>query len=358
MRKRERTWLALAAGAAGLAAALNTGGAAAQTPSPVVEGETIATPDLVKAACSEGQVVYYTAQSGADERHIIEPFQKAFPCVKVSVISAVTGRLYERIRTEAQAGQTQGDVVTITDEALAAKLIDAKLVRNWKPPASAKFPSNAKQDGWWYAASGSFMYPFYNTDVVKPEDAPKSWKDLLNPKWKGRIATSPVTIGGTAWMQYDFMLQKLGENYLKAFVAQEPKLFTAYNPVVLSVARGEMAIGVSSALNEYPMRVGKGAPIKPVWPSEGIPYTNYPMMMLANSAHPHAAELFGNWYLSKQGQSSLVKVRGAYSVRSDVPPAKGNPPLAEAHPWNPGHATILKTHDKLIETVSQIFGRR
>ncbi|MBV9738826.1 MAG: extracellular solute-binding protein, partial [Hyphomicrobiales bacterium] len=178
----------------------------AKAQSPVVEGETIGTDELVKAACAEGQIVLYTAQSDADERAIIAPFVQQFPCIKVSIISAVTGRLYERIATEATAGKTQGDVAIVTDEALTQQLIDAKLARPWTPPMSPSYPANAKAQGWWYAASGSLMYPFYNTGLVQEADAPKSWKDLLDPKWKGKIASSPISIGGTAWLQYAFLL--------------------------------------------------------------------------------------------------------------------------------------------------------
>jgi ABC-type Fe3+ transport system substrate-binding protein len=81
-------------------------------------------------------------------------------------------------------------------------------------------------------------------------------------------------------------------------------------------------------------------------------------MLLAGAPHPNASQLFGNWYLSRLGQSQLVKVRGAYSVRADVPPAKGNPPLADIKPWNPGHDAIIRDHTALIERVSEAFGRR
>jgi len=333
-------------------------GVQAQTMNPTVEGETIATPELIKAACAEGQVVYYTAQSDSDERSIIEPFEKQFPCIKVSVISAVTGRLYERILTEVQASKMQGDIVMVTDEALTQQLVDEKLVRNWAPPMAAAYPNNAKVDGFWYAGSGALMYPFYNTALVKDADKPKNWNDLLDPKWKGKLTTSPITIGGTAWVLYDFMLVVLGEDYLTRFVAQEPKLYTAYNPVVIAVARGESLVGVSAALNEYPLRVGQGAPIAPIYPPEGLPATNYPLMLLAGAPHPNAAELFGNWYLSRLGQTQLVKVRGAYSVRADVAAAPGNPPLVDIKPWNPGHAAIIKNHAALIERVTEAFGGR
>jgi iron(III) transport system substrate-binding protein len=332
--------------------------APARAQSPLVEGETVATPELLKAACAEGQVVFYTAQSDADERAVIAPFVQQFPCVNVSIISAVTGRLYERIATEATAGKTQGDVAIVTDEALTQQLIDAKLARPWTPPMSGSYPANAKGEGWWYAASGSLMYPFFNRDLVKEAEAPKSWKDVIDPKWKGKIASSPISIGGTAWLQYAFLLDHFGADYLKSFVAQGPKLFTAYNPAVLAVARGEELIGVGAAVNEYPARVGQGAPLKPVYPPEGLPYTNYPMIQVAGAPPPHAGELFGNWYLSKLGQSQLVKVRGAYSVRADVAPASGNPPLAETKPWNPGHDAIIKRHDAVIEEVTRIFEGR
>ena len=113
------------------------------------------------------------------------------------------------------------------------------MVRPWTPPVAAKYPANTKMEGWWYSASGSFMYPIYNTEVVSAAEVPKTWKDLLDPKWKGKIATSPITIGGTAWMQYGYLKATFGEAYLKQFAAGEPKLFPSYSAAVLSVARGE-----------------------------------------------------------------------------------------------------------------------
>ncbi|MGH7154072.1 MAG: ABC transporter substrate-binding protein [Acetobacteraceae bacterium] len=340
----------------GFAALLATSPAMGQTPSPVVDGETIGTPALVKVACAEGRVTYYTGQSDADERAITAVFHQHFPCITVSVVSAVTGRLFERLQTEAAAGKVLGDVVMLTDQALVQRLIDQKRVRPWTAPEDAAYPASAKLPGWWYAASGSLMIPIYNTESVSKTDAPKSWKDLLDPRWKGKIATSPITIGGTAWVQYDFFLQKFGRDYLVKLAAQKPELLSAYNLAVLAVARGEQSLAVVSALNEYPARVGQGAPIIPVYPVEGSPYTNYAIFLLAGAPHPHAAELFANWYLSREAQTELVKVRGAYSVRADVKPAPGNPPLAQIHPWNPGAAAIERDHDALIKEYFAIFG--
>ena len=332
--------------------------ALAATPSPVVGGETIATPELVAAACAEGAVTYYTAQRDADEREIVKEFAQAFPCITVSVISAVTGRLYERLLTENQAGKTQADLTIITDEALTQRMIDSRMLRPWTPPQAGLFAADAKQDGWWYGASGALMYIVTNTETVPPADAPKSWADLLAPRWKANMSMATVTTGGTSWVQFDFMKTQMPAAYLPALAAQEPKVFSAYAAVTQSVARGETAVGITDSLDDYPLRVGQGAPIKPVYPAEGVPFVNYPMMLLAAAPHPHAAELFGNWYLSKAAQTELVRLRGVYSFRADVAPAPGNPPLTGLKLWNPGHDAVLRDHDTLVNDVVAIFGRR
>lgn len=88
-----------------------------------------------------------TAQRDGDERAIIQPFQRTFPCVRVSIISVVTGRLYERIQTESRAGRAAADVVLTTDEALTQRMIDDKLLRPWNPPSADAYPPNTRQEG-------------------------------------------------------------------------------------------------------------------------------------------------------------------------------------------------------------------
>jgi ABC-type Fe3+ transport system substrate-binding protein len=181
---------------------------------------------------------------------------------------------------------------------------------------------------------------------------------MLDPKWKGKIATAPPTIGGTAWSLMAFLKMKYGDSYLKRLAAQQPKLYTAYQPVAQEVARGEFPVGMIGGLAEYPLRVGQGAPIHAVFPKDGVPYTVYPIVLTAGSAHPHAAELLANWYLSKAGQSREVEVRGAYSARYDVPSAKGNPPLASLHIWYPGGKMMAEQHDALINEFATLFGTK
>ena len=82
---------------------------------------------------------------------------------------------------------------------------------------------------------------------------------FLRPEYAGKISASPISIGGTAWMQFAFLAEKFGEDFVKKFAAQQPRLFSSYNTVALSVARGETVFGVTSALNEYPLRTAQNA---------------------------------------------------------------------------------------------------
>lgn len=333
------------------------GQAVAQMPSPVVGGETIGTPELVAKACAEGQVVYYTSNAEEESRSISDVFQQQFPCIKVLTVSIVTGRLIERVLTEFQAGKVQADVATMSDLVVLQDFVDKKIIRPWNPPAADKYPATGQLKGWWYAAAGSMLYPIYNTQMVSEADAPKSLKDLLDPKWKGKIAAPSILVGGTGWLQYYIFVEKYGDDFLKQFAAQQPKIFTSYAPMTLAVARGELPIGLISVTSEYPLRK-QGAPIKPVYPAEGIPIVPTPMMMLANSSHPNAAELFGNWSLSKAGQERAVEVRGIWSQRTDVAVAKGNPPASQMNFWNPGTDVILKNYTSFIEKVQRTFDGR
>jgi hypothetical protein len=89
-----------------------------------------------------------------------------------------------------------------------------------------------------------------------------------------------------------------------------------------------------------------------------VPFVNYPMVLLREAQHPHAANLFGNRYLSKQGRAELDRLRGVYSFRAGVPAAPGNAPLAGLKLWNPGHDAVLRDHDALVQHMLAIFGRR
>ena len=329
-----------------------------QLPDNAIDGETIGSPELVAAACAEGAVTYYTAQREQDELAITQAFTNAFPCIRVTVGHGITAHIVDRLYDDRRAGRPGADVALITDEAVAQRLIDGRMLRRWMPAQAAFLSDEQKVDGWWYAASGSLMTMLVNTDAVPDGVGPYSWNDLLAPRWRGAIGMAPVTIGGDAWVQYDFMKTQLPPSYLRALAAQRPKMYADFEAVVDAVIRGDVPVGVVDTLDAYPPRVFGELPLRQVTPAEGLPYVQYPMMLLAGAAHPHAAELFGNWYLSRAGQTVLVQTRGAYSFRHDVLAARGNALLTGLPLWSPGRAAEIHDHDTLARQVFALFNQR
>lgn len=318
-------------------------------PEPVLDGEIIGTPELVERACREGKVNYYSGQAGADEQEILKAFEEHFPCIKVSVVSVNTSRMYERILNESAAGQPTADAVLMTDMVVAAELRKKDMLRQWTPPSAEKYPDSAKSGGWWYAGSSTLVHPVYNTELVSKEDAPKTWNDLLSPKFAGQFGTAVVNAGGPGWLQFAFFKEVMGEDYFKRLAELKPQFHPTFAPVTLAIARQELMVGVVPSLNEYPVRVTQKAPIAPVYPPEGVPFVLYPLMLFKESPNPAAGELLANYYLSHVGQGHLVRVRGAYSARKDVASAPGNPNIADLNLWN-------LSLERTVEIYQDVFG--
>jgi len=329
----------------------------AQMPAPVAGDEIIGTPELVQKACAEGQVIYYTPDSETQSRAITAVFEKRFPCIRVLTVSAVSGRLIERIAAESAATKIQADVVLLNDLQALTKFKDTGVIRPWTPPTDDKYPATAKLAGWWYGAGGTMDYIVYNTNLVSAADAPKTWQDILDPKWKGKIAAGTVSLGGTAWLQYYFFHQKYGDDFLKKLAAQQPRYFTSYQPLTLAVARGELAIALTCISVEAPMRIVDGAPLKAVYPADGIPVVPAWMVLMSHSPHPDAALLYANWATSREGQEAQVRARMIWSQRPDVPAAEGNPPASSMNFWNLPADVMIREYADFTAKAAHILGQ-
>ncbi len=159
-----------------------------------------------------------------------------------------------------------------------------------------------------------------NTQMVKPEDI-KSWRNLLEPKWKGKILLEDPTQAGAGNAIIQAVWQIMGIDYLKELAKQDVVINLDKRLQVEWVARGKypVAFGYNAEILEE-FR-GAGAPVAPHVPSEGTYFgagVGY-MAMLNKPAHPEAAKLFVNWFLSREGQSLFTKVATEGSRRIDIP---------------------------------------
>src|SRR5258708_7172883 len=164
--------------------------------------------ELIEAAEKEGSLTYYTANFAEVEQEVIKEFNKRFPKIKVAMVRAPGGQLITRIKTEAAAGKLAADVVDHSDRGLMLALAD--LFQDYTPPNAADYrPDALVSPKFWPCVTLGWAIA-YNTQLVK--NAPKSWKDLLNPEYKGKQIGQVVgPSGGTTWTRVMFEAQGLAE---------------------------------------------------------------------------------------------------------------------------------------------------
>ncbi|HKY06627.1 MAG TPA: extracellular solute-binding protein [Candidatus Binatia bacterium] len=273
----------------------------------------------VDAAKKEAKVVVYGAQVPQAMKPLHAAFEKKYG-ISVEYWRGSSTQVSERALTEWRAGKPGFDVIE-GNRGVQLIMRDDGLFQKYIPPSSAKFPAKFKEkDGMitpWRVLPISNLY---NTDMVKPGDLPKSFDDLLNPKWSGKI-TMPDPTRHTTTAQFLWNLNKFkGDKWLdlvKGFANQKPLLVESLAPVTTTIIKGEAPVGITyiKYVKQY-----KG-PVNYVLMDKYLTDPNY-MSLSAKAAHPNAAKLYLDFICSAEGQK-LVADEGEFVMSPGIfPPIK------------------------------------
>jgi iron(III) transport system substrate-binding protein len=278
-------------------------------------------PELIEAAKKEGKIVYYTANVLEVEHEIVKAFNKRFPFVKVEVIRAPGGQLITRFKSEAAAGKLLADAFNHSDRGLVKEIED--LFADYKPPNGDDYlPDSRVSDKLWPLITVGWALA-YNPELVK--NPPKSWMDMTKPEYTGMIGQVIAPSGGTTWTRAMFERQVLGEDYWAKQAATKPVLYPSNAPLSDSLIRGEVRLAPLLYNVGFP-KERDGAPLKSVFPTEGVPATPFAAGVPKSAQNPNAARLFLNWCLSKEGQEFLVSELGHLTSLKNGPVPKGFDP--------------------------------
>ncbi|HWB51527.1 MAG TPA: extracellular solute-binding protein [Stellaceae bacterium] len=281
-------------------------------------------PELVRAAEKEGSVTWYTGLIvNQIARPLAEAFEKKYPAIKVQYSRASNTETALKIINEARARRVQVDVFDVTSGIFP--LLEAKVVAPYVPKAAASYPAEYRdKDGYWTASNLYFLTVAANTNLVKPDAMPRSFDDLLDPKWKGQMAwTSELAVQGPPGFIHNMLVvkgQDKGMDYLRKFAAQQPVAVGASPRTVLDqVIAGEHDLGVMMYNHHVAISQAQGAPV--TWlklePLVGI----FTMFGVTKDApHPNAARLFEEFVLSEEGQR--VFAANEYLPADPAVPAK------------------------------------
>src|SRR5437773_10970254 len=145
----------------------------------------------VEAAKKEGKVVWYTSLALTSAEKVAKLFEAAYPGIKVEVHRTGSERILQRVMQELQANLKIADVVHTSDAGHYVLLKEKKLLLKYTPAGIDGFPAAFKdKDGYHYGLRATVNVIAYNTKIIPAAEAPKTWTDLLDPKWKGKLMTA------------------------------------------------------------------------------------------------------------------------------------------------------------------------
>ncbi len=251
---------------------------------------------------------------------------KAFPNLNVTWFQGGTEKVKTKIAGEIKAKKIGADVLMVADPSYYLALKKDNLLLDYVSPNQKDVVADKDKNGSWTAVRISNMIIAYNKDKMKEADAPKSWTDLLDPKWKGKIAMPNPMLSGTAYVAVGALADKYGWEYFDKLKANGIRVEEGNSAIQNKLLTGEYAAAMILEENILKLAETKKEPLKVVYPSDGIICVPSPIAIFNTTKNQEGAKALVDWWLSKEGQEAVVK-GWMHSVRSDVKPPTGAPEL-------------------------------
>jgi iron(III) transport system substrate-binding protein len=313
---------------------------------------------LEAAARKEGTLTWYTAHTDGETAETVgRGFTAKYPGIQVVVIRTTAQVAYQRLLQDIKNNTPQCDVFSSTDvghyETLKAQGKYAKYVPENAGKVTPEF-QNFDKDGVYYPTSAGLVLITHNTQKVKAEDAPKAWKDLLDPKWKGRVAVGHPGFSGYVGTWVVLMRKLYGWDYFEALEKNRPRIGRSINDTVTMLNAAESLVAAGPAATTL-KSTDKGNPVALIYPSDGALLMISPSAVMANAPHPNAARLFMEFLLGPEHAQISVKDRGE-SLRPEVAPLGGAKPFRDIKTLRPTVDDIVKGIPQVIEQWRDTFG--
>lgn len=271
---------------------------------------------LLDGAKREGQVTFYTSNTWM-AGHVTEEFARIYPFIKPQVWRSDSKELLKRLTDEMAAGRFIADVVETSPDYMAL-LVAANGFQEVFSPQLAPYGDNVKfkgKNGYLHWTSRELYISLgFNTKLIPANEAPKAMKDLLEPKWKGKMTIAGTTTG-TQWI--GAIVETFGREFLEKLAAQEINVQNISGAALSQlVASGEVPLSPTIFNSNIAVAKEKGAPVE--WRAiDPVIATTGTSGMVVKAPNPHAALLFLDYLHSKEGQQAVLK-GGLSSARNDL----------------------------------------
>ena len=311
----------------------------------------------LEAARKEGKVVWYTSLALTSSEKVAKLFETAYPGVKVEVHRTGSQRILQRMMQELQANIKNVDVVHTSDAGHYVLLKEKQLLMRYSPAGVDAFsPGFKDRDGYHYGLRATVNVIAYNTKAIPAAEAPRTWKDLLDPKWRGRLVTAHPGYSGVIATHVLALVHLHGWDYFKALAQNKPMLVqSAVDPSGV-VASGERPVAVDGGDYTFYQVKKKGNPVEIVYPKEGVPLVVSPSAITSFAPHPNAAKLFTDFIFSKDVQQVLADTEGLYSGNPQVTYPSDKPRLSDLKLLSVDAEELEKRNEEIKTRFVEFFG--
>jgi iron(III) transport system substrate-binding protein len=308
--------------------------------------------DLDKAR-AEGSLTLYTSLDTKIVDAVVAAFKQKYG-IDVKYLAAGAHEIASKVLAEADAKRIQADMVDASDLASLLLMKDKGLLETAKTDATGVVPADLRDaGGTWIADRLTQVVIQYNTKEFG-QSPPKSWKDLADPRFKGRLVYSCGPNGDAAPRLYT-LARHLGWDVLKGVAGNDPLRVQSNQLLTQVLESGERGVGVATNDNLAWRSKQQGKPTDYLFPAEGVPTEPGACALLKSASKPNAAALFFSYWMSKDAQT-LLSAQGKYSSRSDVDAPAGSPPLGSLKLLTLDYAAYQKDMPDILQQMKSIFG--
>jgi len=316
------------------------------------------TPGLIAAATKEGKLSFYTSVELPVAERVAKAFEAKYPGISVRVERSGAERNFQRIAQEYASRIFVCDVAQSSDAAHFIAWKRDGLLASYLPEEVAEHypPQHRDADGMFASWRIYLSVIAYNTKLIKPDEAPQSFAELLDPKWMGKLVKGHPGYSGTIMTATQQMVATLGWGYFEQLAKQKVMQLQSAADPPKKVAAGERAIQVDGADYSILQLQAKGEPVAIVYAREGSPLITGPAAVMQAAPNPNAARLFYSWAMGSECQQLNVDQAGLRSAHALARERPGRKPLSEIKLMREDPAAVEAHADEIKARYSAIFG--
>jgi iron(III) transport system substrate-binding protein len=315
------------------------------------------TPALIEAAKKEGKCTFYTAMDLQFAEKLGKDFEARFPGVNVRVERSGAERVFTRIGQEYASSVHAVDVVNTADQSHCIVWKKNGWIAQYLPEEVVQnYDKEFYDPEGFEVVTRVLVSPFgINTDLVKMADAPKSFADLLDPKWAGKMVKAHPAYSGTIMNATFQVARDLGWEYFEKLAKQRVMQVQSATDTPKKLALGERAIMIDGAGYLLIRDKEAGKPVDVIYPTEGTPVATSPSVVFKAAPNPNAARLFFNWMHGREGQQVLIDYARQYSAHKQAVEKPGVKKLGEFKLMKEDPAGVERDAETIKQRYAQIF---